>query len=74
MCFTIRYASLCRTASEDGEQRWQTFGLVEGLLLLMAAHTVREEDEEGAVTEVIRIISARYATQRERHYYENENS
>jgi uncharacterized protein (DUF4415 family) len=32
---------------EDGEQRWQAFGLVEGHLLLMAAHTIREQQDDG---------------------------
>src|ERR1700692_2281269 len=51
---------------EGGELRWQTLGLVEDLLLLTVAHTVREE--RGEVTnydrsvDVIRIISARPAT------------
>jgi uncharacterized DUF497 family protein len=49
----------------DGEARWQTIGLVQGVLLLMVAHTVEEEDEE-----VIRIISAREAGVRERRRYE----
>ena len=49
---------------EDGEERWQTFGLVGGLLL-MAAHTVGEEGGAGPL-EVIRIITAREATARER--------
>lgn len=40
---------------EDGEHRWQTIGLVEGVVLLVAAHTVRQEREK----EIIRIISAR---------------
>ncbi|MDP9040296.1 MAG: BrnT family toxin [Acidobacteriota bacterium] len=55
---------------EDGEERWQTFGLVGGVLLLMVAHTVREED---AREEVIRVISARRATAKERRRYEEEN-
>jgi uncharacterized DUF497 family protein len=58
---------------EDGEQRWRTYGEVEGLLLLMVAHTVREEDGHGGTTEVMRIISARHATRKERQRYENEN-
>lgn len=58
---------------EDGEQRWQTFGLVEGCLLLMVAHTAREVDEHGETVEVIRIISARRASRKERHRYEDEN-
>ena len=57
----------------DGEQRWQTFGEVAGWLLVMVAHTTREDDAAGSVTEVIRIISARYASRKERHRYEDEN-
>jgi uncharacterized protein len=59
---------------EDGEQRWQTLGLVEDLLLLMVAHTVREEGDDGKLVDVIRIISARRATRKERRCYEDENS
>ena len=42
---------------EGGERRWQTLGLVDGLLLLLVAHTVHNDGEN----EVIRIISARRA-------------
>ena len=58
---------------EGGEARWQTLGLVGGLLLLMVAHAVREEHDDGISVEVIRIISARPATRKERRRYENEN-
>ena len=58
---------------EDGETRWQTLGFVEGLLLLTVAHTVREERHDGTSVEVIRIISARRATRKERRRYEDEN-
>ncbi len=58
---------------QDGEQRWQTYGEVDGWLLLMVAHTVREENAGGSVREVIRIISARYASRKERQRYEDEN-
>ena len=58
---------------EDGEPRWQTLGIVGGVLLLTVAHTVREESEDGTAVEVIRIISARQATRKERQRYENEN-
>lgn len=47
---------------EGGEQRWQTFGLSGGFVLMMVAHTTTEKDTEGKITEVIRIISARRAT------------
>ncbi|MBK1725275.1 BrnT family toxin [Thiocystis violacea] len=55
---------------EDGEQRWQTIGCVEGDVILLVAHTVREEDEDGQLIEVIRLISARAADRTERRRYE----
>ena len=58
---------------QDGEERWQACGKVEGLSLLLVAHTVREELEDGSEIEVIRIISARQAEPKERRRYENEN-
>jgi uncharacterized protein len=51
----------------DGEARWQTIGMVLGAQVLMIAHTV-EEDEK-----VIRILSARKATPRERRAYAQEH-
>jgi uncharacterized DUF497 family protein len=51
---------------EDGERRWRTLGTVDGVVLLLVAHTVREDGE----VEVIRIISARRAEPRERRGYE----
>jgi len=51
---------------EDGEPRWQTIGIVDGALLLLVAHTDWEEDG----VEVIRIISARPVTSRERRLCE----
>ena len=54
---------------EDGERRWQTLGMVEGVLLLLVAHTFLEEGD----VEVIRIISARRAERQERRRYEQEN-
>ena len=61
----------------DGVQRWQTAGVVRkasgGVLLLLVAHTVREEVEPGVFVEVVRIISARKATSVERRSYVGEN-
>jgi len=53
---------------EAGEERWHTLGIVEGVVLLLVTHTVR--DDHGA--EVIRIISARKATTHERRHYEQD--
>ncbi|BCH68440.1 membrane protein (plasmid) [Agrobacterium vitis] len=58
---------------EIGERRWQTIGSVGGYMLLLVAHTTSEDDALGGVVEIIRIISARRATVRERKQYENEN-
>jgi len=58
---------------EGGEQQWQTIGAVQGVVILLVAHTVTEEDDAGGSVEIIRIISARRATPRERRRYENEN-
>jgi uncharacterized protein len=49
----------------DGEQRWQTIGSGDGVLLLLVVHTLKEEDEE----EVVRLISARRAERHERRWY-----
>lgn len=67
--FTDPYALVEQDRIENGEERWQTIGVVEGVLMLMVAHTVREQDD----IEVIRIISARRANRMERRRYEEEN-
>ena len=51
----------------DGEERWHTIGLVEGVLLLLVAHTIQDEHGE----ESVRIIPAREVTVRERRRYED---
>lgn len=53
---------------ENGEQRWQTIGMVGACLLLLVAHTVRFEDEG---IEVVRIISSRRVDRKERRRYEH---
>ena len=58
---------------QDGEQRWRTYGEVDGWLVMMVAHTVQEEDRNNATIEVMRIISARPATRKERQRYEDKN-
>jgi uncharacterized DUF497 family protein len=49
----------------DGEERWHAIGSIEKIIILVVVHTYREE----ASDEVIRIISARPATRRERKLY-----
>jgi hypothetical protein len=63
------FEDLCQLSFQDriveGEKRWQTFGLVDRTIL-MVAHTWREEGEE----EIIRVISARRADPHEKRIYE----
>jgi uncharacterized DUF497 family protein len=49
----------------EGEERWQTIGTIDGLIVLLVAHTLDGE--------LIRIISARKATPGERKLYEKAN-
>jgi uncharacterized DUF497 family protein len=49
----------------DGEERWQAIGSIENIIILVVVHTYREEVSD----EVVRIISARPATRRERKLY-----
>jgi len=49
----------------SGEERWQTIGRVNGLLLVLVAYTVIDQEKD-----VIRIISARRVTRQERIEYE----
>jgi uncharacterized protein len=58
---------------EGGEARWQTIGLVQGVLLLLVAHTITEDEPEARPVDVIRIISARQVTPKERKRYETDN-
>ena len=51
---------------DAGEPRWQALGLAGGVAVLLVAHSVREEGED----EVVRLISARRATRKERDRYE----
>jgi hypothetical protein len=61
----------------DGEQRWHALGFVSeasgGILLILVAHTIREELESGILVEVVRIISARKTSPKERRDYADEN-
>jgi uncharacterized protein len=50
----------------DGDERWQTLGLIGAVVVVLVAHTYYEEGDD----QVIRIISARKATSHERRQYE----
>src|ERR1700674_4786434 len=66
LVFADPFALVEQDRLEGGELRWQTLGLVGGVVLLLVAHTVRNEREG----EIIRIISARKAVQKERKRYD----
>jgi uncharacterized DUF497 family protein len=66
LVFSDPYALVEQDRIEAGELRWQTLGLVGGVVLLLVAHTVRNESED----EIIRIISARKASRKERIRYD----
>jgi uncharacterized DUF497 family protein len=51
---------------EHGEERWHTIGFVGAVALVVVIHTHVEQNGE----EIVRIISARKATRRERTIYE----
>ncbi|MDE0521465.1 MAG: BrnT family toxin [Boseongicola sp.] len=58
---------------EDGEQRWQTMGQrgqIDGLAIVVVAHTFTEARSVDEQVEVIRFISARPATRREGNRHE----
>lgn len=62
----ITFAVAEQDRIEAGERRWRTIGMLEGVVVLLVAHTVREEGRD----EIIRIVSARRATRKERNRYE----
>ncbi len=65
LVFDDPYALSIQHRVVGGEERWQTLGMIRGVIVVVA-HTYREEGEE----ELIRIISARKATPAERKAYE----
>ena len=64
--FSDPSAVLIEDCVVEGEQRWIAIGAVSAALLLVA-HVYREDEVNGE--EIIRIISAREANQRERRIY-----
>lgn len=70
LVFTDPLALSAQDRIEDHEVRWRTIGRAGNQILLIVAHTVREDTEGEEEIEVIRIISARKAERRERQRYE----
>ena len=65
--FTDPHALTVQERIEGEEYRWQTLGRVGDITLLLVAHTLEEDPDDG---EVLRIISARRADPKERKRYE----
>ena len=53
-------------ADESRELRWHAIGLIAEAVVVLVAHTIRENAED----EIVRLISARRATRQERRRYE----
>ena len=66
--FSDPYAIFREDRIEDGELRWHAIGIADGVALLLVAHTMTPGSTDE--TEVVRIISARRATRKERLLYE----
>ena len=64
--FDDPYAVAEQDRFEGGETRCQTIGMVEGIVVLLVGHTVQEKESD----EIIRIITARRTTRKEREGYE----
>jgi uncharacterized protein len=69
LVFDDPYARTLQDRVVNGEERWQTMGMMKGLIVVVA-HTYRQKDEE----EVVRIVSARKATSAERRAYESHEA
>ena len=66
--FADPFAIVEQDRIESGEYRWRTIGRVDGVAILLVAHSYPRGDEG-----VVRIISARQATPKERRYYDRTN-
>ena len=71
--FTDPFVLIDQDRIENGELRWQAWGIVDGSLFLLVAFVSMDEEDEDGPVEVIRIISARKAAPRERRHYENRH-
>jgi hypothetical protein len=69
LVFDDPYARSIQNRVVAGEERWQTVGMISGVIVVVV-HTYCEEREE----EVIRVISARKATPAERRAYEGHEA
>jgi uncharacterized protein len=66
LVFADPFAMVEQDRCEGDELRWQTLGSVGDTVLLLVAHTVRDEEQD----EIIRLVSARKAVRKERKRYD----
>jgi uncharacterized DUF497 family protein len=57
-------------ADDSGDLRWRAIGLSGEVIVLVVAHTIRTDGGD----EIVRLISARRATRKERESYEQTRS
>jgi hypothetical protein len=70
LVFDDPYAIAEQDRIEGRERRWQTLGLAGGIVLLLVAHVVKDDEQD----EIIRIISARRADRKERKRYDKNRA
>lgn len=70
LVFSDPYALIGDDRAVDDEMRWQMLGLTGPAVLVLVVHTVRNEARD----EIIRIISARKATRKERERYDENRA
>ena len=66
LVFADLFLLMSQDRIENGEMRWQSIGEIEGIAVILVAHTWHDDDGE----EYIRIISARPADKKEKRRYE----
>lgn len=64
---------LIEDRDKDGEVRWHAIGSTSDGLMLMVVHTILEEKDSNKLIDIIRIISARRATRKEKRTYEEQH-
>ena len=69
LVFDDPHALSIQDRAVENEERWQTLGMIGGVVVVLVAHAYREEYGE----EVVRLISARKATPLERRAYEEND-
>ena len=70
LVYSDPFAGLVQDRIVGDERRWRTTGMINDGRVLIVAHTIEDDQDDG---ELVRIISARFATRSERRTYEEES-